>query len=199
MSSSIYAFDLSREKVRSHRPGVTDGAAGLHRTAMDGRSKTNAEPRGIPQDDADFAAAKIAIHLFNGNWNAARDLIDQAELESQSETKAAKKPFRDETTDGLEAVAVAFKEMPLGGTGMPVRTTNALEEMGIFQMSELFNHDQAWLMRIPNFGVKCCEQISDAISRTFWRPEFKLLREHIEYVWDDGPKLRRLPEAKPAA
>jgi DNA-directed RNA polymerase subunit alpha len=49
--------------------------------------------------------------------------------------------------------------------GLTVRTTNCLEEKGIFTVRELLNSAPADLLSISNFGEKTLEEVYSALER----------------------------------
>lgn len=48
--------------------------------------------------------------------------------------------------------------------GLSVRTTNCLEEAGIFTVEQLLHHTQEELMQIPNFGPRTLSEIFRALE-----------------------------------
>ena len=55
--------------------------------------------------------------------------------------------------------------------GLTVRTTNCLEEKGIFTVRDLLNTNRAELLSISNFGEKTLEEVYLALSEIgFHRP-----------------------------
>ena len=49
--------------------------------------------------------------------------------------------------------------------GLSVRTTNCLEERGIFTVRDLLNCTTADLLEISNFGEKTLEEVYDALAK----------------------------------
>lgn len=49
--------------------------------------------------------------------------------------------------------------------GLPVRTTNCLEERGIFTVRDLLNSTPEDLLSISNFGEKTLEEVYRALER----------------------------------
>jgi DNA-directed RNA polymerase subunit alpha len=56
-------------------------------------------------------------------------------------------------------------EMSTAEIGLSVRTTNCLEEKGIFTVGELLNCTRADLLSISNFGEKTLEEVYLALER----------------------------------
>jgi DNA-directed RNA polymerase subunit alpha len=68
------------------------------------------------------------------------------------------------TTD-TEAKDLADKlEMSTAEIGLSVRTTNCLEERGIFRVSDLLNCSRDDLLSISNFGEKTLEEVYKALE-----------------------------------
>lgn len=58
--------------------------------------------------------------------------------------------------------------------GLQVRTTNCLEEKGIFTVRDLLNSRPETLLTIANFGEKTLEEVYQALERLgYYRPEHK--------------------------
>ena len=55
-------------------------------------------------------------------------------------------------------------EMSTAEIGLTVRTTNCLEEKGIFTVRDLLNCTRADLLSISNFGEKTLEEVYSALS-----------------------------------
>lgn len=49
--------------------------------------------------------------------------------------------------------------------GLAVRTTNCLEDKGIFTVEDLLNCTPDFLLSIPNFGEKTLEEVYDCLAR----------------------------------
>jgi DNA-directed RNA polymerase subunit alpha len=63
-------------------------------------------------------------------------------------------------------------EMSTAEIGLSVRTTNCLEERGIFTVHDLLNCTRADLLSISNFGEKTLEEVYKALERIgFFRSE----------------------------
>jgi DNA-directed RNA polymerase subunit alpha len=63
-------------------------------------------------------------------------------------------------------------EMSTAEIGLSVRTTNCLEERGIFTVRDLLNSSPAQLLSIANFGEKTLEEVYKALENVgFYRPE----------------------------
>jgi|LakMenE01Jun11ns_1017448.scaffolds.fasta_scaffold8140715_1 DNA-directed RNA polymerase subunit alpha len=56
-------------------------------------------------------------------------------------------------------------EMSTAEIGLSVRTTNCLEERGIFTVHDLLNCTQADLLSISNFGEKTLEEVYKALEK----------------------------------
>ena len=56
-------------------------------------------------------------------------------------------------------------EMSTAEIGLSVRTTNCLEERGIFTVHDLLNCPPADLLDISNFGEKTLEEVYDALNK----------------------------------
>jgi DNA-directed RNA polymerase subunit alpha len=55
--------------------------------------------------------------------------------------------------------------------GLPVRTTNCLEDKGIFTVKDLLHSTREDLLSISNFGEKTLEEVYLALERLgFYRP-----------------------------
>ncbi len=55
-------------------------------------------------------------------------------------------------------------EMSTAEIGLSVRTTNCLEERGIFTVEELLNCTPEYLLNISNFGEKTLEEVYKALE-----------------------------------
>jgi len=71
-----------------------------------------------------------------------------------------------------EAVSLKRRlEMSTAEIGLSVRTTNCLEEKGIFTVQDLLNSTPEILLSIANFGEKTLEEVYEALeSIGFYRP-----------------------------
>jgi|TARA_B110000116_G_scaffold178359_1_gene154451 DNA-directed RNA polymerase subunit alpha len=56
-------------------------------------------------------------------------------------------------------------EMSTAEIGLSVRTTNCLEERGIFTVRDLLNCTPVNLLDISNFGEKTLEEVYDALAK----------------------------------
>ncbi len=56
-------------------------------------------------------------------------------------------------------------ELSTAEIGLQVRTTNCLEEKGIFTVRELLNASPETLLSIANFGEKTLEEVYQALER----------------------------------
>ena len=56
-------------------------------------------------------------------------------------------------------------EMSTAEIGLSVRTTNCLEEKGIFSVKDLLNCTRDDLLSISNFGEKTLEEVYDALDK----------------------------------
>ena len=62
-------------------------------------------------------------------------------------------------------------DMSTAEIGLSVRTTNCLEERGIFTVRDLLNCTRADLLSISNFGEKTLEEVYSALEGVgFFRP-----------------------------
>jgi DNA-directed RNA polymerase subunit alpha len=62
-------------------------------------------------------------------------------------------------------------EMSTAQIGLTVRTTNCLEEKGIFTVRDLLNSNRDELLSISNFGEKTLEEVYIALEKIgFYRP-----------------------------
>ena len=63
-------------------------------------------------------------------------------------------------------------EMSTAEIGLTVRTTNCLEERGIFTVRDLLQCTRADLLEISNFGEKTLEEVYGALEKFgFYRPK----------------------------
>lgn len=75
-----------------------------------------------------------------------------------------------EETEGLQERL----EMSTAEIGLAVRTTNCLEERGIFTVRDLLNCTRDDLLSISNFGEKTLEEVYRALEQVgFYRPDRK--------------------------
>ncbi len=56
-------------------------------------------------------------------------------------------------------------ELSTAEIGLAVRTTNCLEEKGIFTVEDLLNCSPEFLLAIPNFGEKTLEEVYRCLER----------------------------------
>lgn len=62
-------------------------------------------------------------------------------------------------------------EMSTAEIGLAVRTTNCLEERGVFTVNDLLHCTREDLLSISNFGEKTLEEVYQALERVgFYRP-----------------------------
>ena len=63
-------------------------------------------------------------------------------------------------------------EMSTAEIGLAVRTTNCLEERGVFTVNDLLHCTREDLLSISNFGEKTLEEVYKALESVgFYRPE----------------------------
>jgi DNA-directed RNA polymerase subunit alpha len=63
-------------------------------------------------------------------------------------------------------------EMSTAEIGLAVRTTNCLEERGVFTVNDLLHCTRDDLLSISNFGEKTLEEVYKALENVgFYRPE----------------------------
>ncbi len=62
-------------------------------------------------------------------------------------------------------------EMSTAEIGLSVRTTNCLEERGIFTVNDLLNCTRADLLSISNFGEKTLEEVYGSLEKIGFRRE----------------------------
>lgn len=75
----------------------------------------------------------------------------------------------EETRSLMEKLDLSTAEINL-----TVRTTNCLEEKGIFTVRDLLNTTRAELLSISNFGEKTLEEVYDALENIgFCRPGYE--------------------------
>jgi len=72
---------------------------------------------------------------------------------------------------------LAKLEMSTAEIGLTVRTTNCLEEKGIFTVRDLLNCTRADLLSISNFGEKTLDEVYGALEKVgFYRNTRQLAR-----------------------
>jgi DNA-directed RNA polymerase subunit alpha len=75
------------------------------------------------------------------------------------------------TADEQSRTQQARLEMSTAEIGLSVRTTNCLEERGIFTVQDLLNCTRDDLLSIQNFGDKTLEEVFAALEAVgFYRP-----------------------------
>jgi len=67
--------------------------------------------------------------------------------------------IREETVEQNERLKMSTAEI-----GLTVRTTNCLEERGIFTVRDLLNSTREDLLSISNFGEKTLEEVYQALE-----------------------------------
>jgi DNA-directed RNA polymerase subunit alpha len=77
-------------------------------------------------------------------------------------------------TEDSDAKGLADKlEMSTAEIGLTVRTTNCLEERGIFTVNDLLNCTREDLLAISNFGEKTLEEVYKALEEIGFRRRLK--------------------------
>ena len=80
--------------------------------------------------------------------------------------------------DNRAKMMQAHLEMSTAEIGLSVRTTNCLEEKGIFTVEDLLNSSRDDLLSISNFGEKTLEEVYKALEGVgFYR---RAKREAVE-------------------
>ena len=81
-----------------------------------------------------------------------------------------------------ERVGMAERlEMSTAEIGLTVRTTNCLEDRGIFTVKDLLNCTRDDLLSISNFGEKTLEEVYKALEGIgFYRPQRRPAEVHSE-------------------
>ncbi len=75
--------------------------------------------------------------------------------------------IREETVEQNERLEMSTAEI-----GLSVRTTNCLEERGIFSVQDLLNCTREDLLSISNFGEKTLDEVFAALESVgFYRPD----------------------------
>jgi DNA-directed RNA polymerase subunit alpha len=74
----------------------------------------------------------------------------------------ARIPYKDLTQSDEMAEKL---EMSTAEIGLSVRTTNCLEERGIFTVHDLLNCTRSDLLSISNFGEKTLEEVFKALEK----------------------------------
>ncbi|TWT40239.1 DNA-directed RNA polymerase subunit alpha C-terminal domain-containing protein [Botrimarina hoheduenensis] len=79
-------------------------------------------------------------------------------------------------------------EMSTAEIGLAVRTTNCLEERGVFTVHDLLHCTREDLLSISNFGEKTLEEVFKALENVgFYRPGYK----PVPAVEGGPPMVRR--------
>ena len=78
-------------------------------------------------------------------------------------------------------------EMSTAEIGLSVRTTNCLEEKGIFTVHDLLNCTRADLLSISNFGEKTLEEVYKSLEKI----RFFSVCSHPRASWPYGSRRRR--------
>ena len=74
-------------------------------------------------------------------------------------------------------------EMSTAEIGLSVRTTNCLEERGIFTVRDLLNCTREDLLNISNFGEKTLEEVYKALEGVgFYRPSRQTLQNQESMI-----------------
>jgi DNA-directed RNA polymerase subunit alpha len=77
-------------------------------------------------------------------------------------------------TKDSDAKGMAEKlEMSTAEIGLSVRTTNCLEERGIFTVNDLLNCSREDLLAISNFGEKTLEEVYKALEGIGFQRRYK--------------------------
>jgi DNA-directed RNA polymerase subunit alpha len=83
----------------------------------------------------------------------------------------AKTRIRIDETEQQARLRRQRLEMSTAEIGLSVRTTNCLEERGVFTVRDLLNCKPEFLLSISNFGEKTLEEVYRALeSIGFYRP-----------------------------
>src|SRR5436189_2669999 len=86
--------------------------------------------------------------------------------EPMSKTRIPLTKFRSSNDDMAERLDMSTAEI-----GLTVRTTNCLEERGIFTVNDLLHCTREDLLSISNFGEKTLEEVYKALESVgFYRP-----------------------------
>lgn len=96
-----------------------------------------------------------------------------------------RRPIRAADTRAKDMAAKL--EMSTAEIGLTVRTTNCLEEKGIFTVNDLLHCTRDDLLGISNFGEKTLEEVYKALDKIgFCRPE-------QQEIVADSPRSSPLP------
>lgn len=109
-----------------------------------------------PPSPVEIALNTVGLHLGRGEYVLAKAAIDRLER-SDAEAKAP--------------VTLKSIDEPLTVLGLPTRTTNALERLGIFTVRNLLDTERETILAIENVGPVTLEQILGAVERIGFRPE----------------------------
>lgn len=81
-------------------------------------------------------------------------------------------PMEDQLHKGIVAYSnlavdagASLMQRPLKQCGLCVRSVNALKSRGITTLGDLIKHNRQQLLRIRNLGVKCADEIEEAVHR----------------------------------
>ena len=86
-----------------------------------------------------------------------------------AKTRIPLSAVEEQTRDLVEKLDLSTAEI-----GLTVRTTNCLEEKGIFSVRDLLNTTRAELLSISNFGEKTLEEVYKALENIgFHRQSFQ--------------------------
>jgi DNA-directed RNA polymerase alpha subunit len=98
-------------------------------------------PLAMSQEDAETLAKRIALHLYRGSIEAARDALENG--------------WKSHLADHAELPeGPALLDEPLSRVVSNLRTLNMLEEDGILTIGQLLNARDYELRAIPNMGMK---------------------------------------------
>lgn len=108
-------------------------------------------------EQCDSFGKRIAMHISLGNFNAARDVLEKAELELTG-----------------KSLRLPAMELPLAAIGLAVKTVNAIEKhLGAIYVGEL----------VRRFTPKQLELQANIGRRTV--QEVRLRLEELGVEWDD--------------
>jgi len=97
-------------------------------------------------------------------------------------------PLSRTNRDKAEDLAAKL-EMSTAEIGLTVRTTNCLEDRGIFTVQDLLNCTRDDLLAISNFGEKTLEEVYRALEGVgFYRPSRQHLAEEAEAAANQRPR-----------
>jgi DNA-directed RNA polymerase subunit alpha len=98
--------------------------------------------------------------------------------------------IRLSTTDTAAKDLAAKLEMSTAEIGLSVRTTNCLEDRGIFTVNDLLHSRPEDLLAISNFGEKTLEEVYKALEGIGFNRQF-VAREAEEGAQGDGMAVRQ--------